>query len=379
MILRPAHLRIDLEALRQNLGVIRRLIGRDVAIIAVVKADAYGHGAAAVSRVALEHGAQMLAVALLEEGVQLREAGITAPILVMGAMLPQQAQALVEWNISPAIMNLELAEALSQTASAAGREIGCHLKADTGMCRLGARCDGLSELLPKLAALPALRWDGIYSHLADPTDNFESTREQIGRFARAVEQAEKALGPLPYHHLSGSGGICLHPDAYFTAVRPGEMMYGLVAGVPEKQQAGLREMMSLHTQVAFLKPVRAGERVSYGGTYEVPADTTLAIIPIGYADGYPRSLSGVAEVLIGGQRRPLVGRVCMDCVIADVGSEPACRLGDEVVVFGCQGNQEVRISEISALGQTVNQEIVARMGSRLPRVFLGGAAQGSDS
>lgn len=358
--------------------MIRRLVGPDVAIIAVVKADAYGHGAIPVSRVALEHGAQMLAVALLEEGVQLREAGITAPILVMGAMLPQQAPALVEWNLSPAIMNLELAEALSEAASAASTEIGCHLKTDTGMCRLGARCDGLQELLPKLGALPGLRWDGIFSHLADPTDDFESTRNQGARFAGAVAQAEQALGPLPYRHLCGSGGICLHPHAHFTAVRPGEMMYGLVAGVPEERQLGLREMMSLHTQVAFLKRVRAGERVSYGGTYTVPADTTLAIIPVGYADGYPRSLSGVAEVLIGGQRRPLVGRVCMDCVIADVGPEPACRLGDEVVVFGCQADQEVRISEISALGQTINQEIVARMGSRLPKIYVGGSAQGSE-
>ena len=345
------------------------MVGPQVAIIAVVKADAYGHGAVPVSRAALAAGAELLAVALLEEGIQLRQAGLLAPILVMGAMLPEQAEDLVAWNLSPTVMNLELATALSQAASAGGRVVNCHLKVDTGMCRLGTRDDSLPAVLPQLAALPAVRWEGIFSHLADPTDDDEGTQAQIARFTGAIEQATAALGPLPYRHISGSGGICLHPSGHFTAVRPGEMMYGLVAGVPETLQHGLREAMSLHTRIAFVKPVRAGERVSYGGTWQAPRDTTLAVIPIGYADGYPRSLSGVAEVLIGGKRRPLVGRVCMDCVLADVGPEPDCSLGDEVVVFGVQGEAEVRISEISRLGQTINQEIVARMGGRLPRVY----------
>lgn len=368
--MRPAHLQIDLSAIRHNLGVVRQIVGPDVAIIAVVKADGYGHGAIPVSRVALASGAQMLAVALLEEGIQLREAGIMAAILVMGAMLPEQAPDLVQWNLTPAVMNLELARALSQAAAAAGRETVCHVKVDTGMCRLGARSDTLSSLLPELKALPHLKWEGIFSHLADPTDDPVATQAQIARFTEAVALAESVLGPLPYRHLSGSGGICLHPDSHFSAVRPGEMIYGLVAGVPSELQRGLREAMSLHTRIAFLKPVKTGERVSYGGTYVVPSDTTLAAIPIGYADGYPRSLSGIAEVLIGGQRHPIAGRVCMDCILADVGSQPQCGLGDEVVVFGCQGQAEVRISELSALGQTINQEIVARMGGRLPRVYL---------
>jgi alanine racemase len=267
-------------------------------------------------------------------------------------------------------MNLELARALSQAAAMTGREVACHIKVDTGMCRLGVRSDALGVLLSELKALPHLRWEGVFSHLPDPTGDAVATREQIARFRVAVALTESVLGPLPYRHLSGSGGICLHPDSHFSAVRPGEMMYGLVAGVPAELQRGLREAMSLHTRIAFLKPVKTGEHVSYGGTYEVPSDTTLAAIPIGYADGYPRSLSGIAEVLICGRRHPVVGRVCMDCILADVGPQSEIRLGDEVVVFGCQGEAEVRISELSALGQTINQEIVARMGGRLPRVYL---------
>jgi len=368
--LRPAYLQIDLAAIRHNLAEVRRIIGPGVATIAVVKADGYGHGAIPVSRAALESGAQMLAVALLEEGLELREAGIMAPVLVMGAMLPEQATDLVVWNLTPSVMNLELAEALSAAAVAEGKTVCCHIKVDTGMCRLGVRWDALDELLPKLAKLPGLKWEGIFSHLADPTGDLAGTEAQIARFVEATAHAEEVLGPLPYRHLSGSGGICMHPSSHFSAVRPGEMMYGLVAGVPEERQQGLREAMSLHTRVGFLKSVKAGERVSYGGTYTVPADTTLAVIPVGYADGYPRSLSGIAPVLIGGERRPIVGRVCMDCIIADVGPQPQCRLGDEVVVFGRQGEAEVRISEISKLGETINQEIVARMGGRLPRVYL---------
>jgi len=367
---RPAYLQIDVSAIHHNLAVVRRIVGPKVAIIAIVKADAYGHGAVPVSRAALEAGAEMLGVALLEEGIQLRQAGIVAPVLVMGAMLPQQAPDLVRWNLIPAVMNLELAQALSQAAIETSQEVICHVKVDTGMCRLGVRDDELGELLTGLVRLPCLRWDGIFSHLADPTGDAGGTVAQIARFAEAVVLAEGMLGPLPYKHLSGSGGICLHPSSHFTAVRPGEMMYGLVAGVPSELQHGLCEAMSLHTQVVFLKPVKAGERVSYGGTYVVPTDTTLAVIPIGYADGYPRSLSGIGEVLIAGKRRPIVGRVCMDCILADVGPQPRCRLGDDVVVFGRQGEAEVRISEISALGQTINQEIVARMGGRLPRAYL---------
>ncbi len=368
--MRPAYLQINLAALRHNLREIRRHVGPRVALIAVVKADAYGHGAVPVSRAALEEGAEMLAVALLEEGQALREAGILAPILVMGALLPEQAEELVAWDLTPAIMNWEFAQALSEAAQKAGKTVPCHLKVDTGMCRLGAREDNLPELLPRLAALPGLRWEGIFSHLSSPTENKEATETQIRRFRRAIATAEAILGPLRYQHLSGSGGISLYAHSYFNAVRPGEMMYGLVAGVPPDRQLNLQEIMSLQAKITFLKPVRQGECVSYGGTWQAPCDTTLAVVPVGYADGYPRSLSGKTHVLIQGQRHPIVGRICMDCFLVDVGPEPSCTLGDEVVIFGRQGKAEIRISELSELAQTINQEIVSRMGSRLPRVYV---------
>lgn len=368
--MRPAHLQIDLGAIAHNLREVRRLVGPECCLIAVVKADAYGHGAVPAARTCLQAGADMLAVALLEEGIELREAGVTAEILVMGAMLPAQAPEFVRHDLTATVMEFGFAYALSAAAQAAGHTARAHLKVDTGMTRLGVRLDDLAELAGRLRPLPAIRWQGLFSHLADPTDAAGYTAFQAGNFRAAIPVAQAILGSLPHLHLCSSGGICLYPDYRFTGVRPGEMLYGLVAGVPPEHMPDLREAMSLHTQVAFLKRVEAGEKVSYGGTWQAPRDTTLAVVPVGYADGYPRSLSGVAPVLIGGRRRNVVGRVCMDCFLVDVGPEPDCRIGDPVVVFGRQGDEEVRISEISVLGGTINQEIVARMGGRLPRVYL---------
>ncbi|MEN6305228.1 MAG: alanine racemase [Armatimonadia bacterium] len=367
--MRPAHLLIDLEAIRHNLRSVRGLVGEGANVIAVVKADGYGHGALPVARASVEAGADMLAVALLEEGIELRQHGLMEDILVMGAMLPEQAPELVRWDLTPAVMEFELALALSKAATAQGKTVSAHLKVDTGMSRLGARLEDAPKLAGKLAPLPNIRWQGIFSHLADPTDGAGFTAFQASNFRSIIGPVETILGPIPYHHLCSSAGICLYPECYFTAVRPGEMLYGLVAGVPDDKMPDLCEAMSLHTRIAFLKHVEYGDKVSYGCTWEAPCDTTLAIVPIGYADGYPRSLSGVAEVLIGGKRHPVVGRVCMDCIIVDLGPDAQHGIGEPVVVFGTQGDEEVRISEISTLGGTINQEIVARMGSRLPRVY----------
>lgn len=367
--MRPAYLQINLAAIAHNLRVVRQLVGPEVAIIAVVKADAYGHGAVPVARTCIEAGADMLAVALLEEGLELRHSGVMSDILVMGAMLPEQAGDLVHWDLTPAIMDFDLAYAVSKAAVAQDKTVSAQIKVDTGMSRLGVRVDELPALAGRLAPLPNLRWQGIFSHLADPTAA-SFTAMQVANFRAAIGPAQVILGPLPYRHLCSSAGLCLHHDCAFTAVRPGEMLYGLVAGVPEDRLPDLQEAMSLHAKIVHLKRVQRGEQVSYGGTWTAPHDTTLAAVPVGYADGYPRSLSGVAPVLIGGQRRSVVGRVCMDCLLVDVGPEPDCRVGDAVVLFGKQGDEEIRISELSALGQTINQEIVARMGARLPRVYV---------
>lgn len=359
-----------MNAIAHNLGAVRALVGDAVKLIAVVKAEAYGHGALRAAHACRRAGAELLAVALIEEGIALRQQGIMAPILVMGAFLPAQAEEFVAWRLTPTVMSLEQAAALSAVALSRSVELPVHLKIDTGMSRGGLRHDALRQLLPQLAALPALRYEGIMSHLADPANNAEFTDRQRDLFAAAVVQATTVLGPLPYQHLAASAAICCRPDCRFTAVRPGNVLYGALEDVPPDYRPPLRPAMALRARIALLKPARAGEFISYGCTYRVPGDTVLAVVPVGYADGYPRSLSGRAEALVGGQRCPVVGRVCMDSIILDVGKLPTCRVGDEVVLLGKQGEETITVEELAGWAGTITQEIMARMGSRLPRVYV---------
>ncbi len=366
--MRPAHLRINTAAIGHNLRVVRSLVGDSVRLIAVVKAEAYGHGALRAAQACLAAGADMLAVALIEEGIALRRQGVLAPMLVMGAFLPEQAEEFVVWGLTPAVMSLEQAEALSQAARAAGTELGAHLKVDSGMSRYGLRHDVLEEALPELAALPALRYEGIMSHLADP-GNPEFTDIQRRAFAGAIARAEAALSPLPYQHLAASAAICCLPECHFTAVRPGNLLYGALEGVSPEYRPPIRPAMALKARLALVKPARAGEMVSYGCTYCVPEDTLLAVVPVGYADGYPRALSGRAEALVGGRRCPVVGRVCMDSIVLDMSAVPDCHIGDEAVLLGAQGGETITVEDLARQAGTVTQEIMARMGSRLPRVY----------
>jgi alanine racemase len=366
---RPARLEVDLGAIAHNLRTVKALVGPAVRTIAVVKADGYGHGALPVARRCVEAGADMLAVALVEEGAALRRQGVLAPILVMGTTVARQAPEAVQWGLTCAVMSREQAEALSVAAHEAGTLATVHLKVDTGMSRAGVRADALPEVLPRLAALPNLRWEGIMSHLADATGNPEFTTHQTRTFREAVSEAERHLGPLPYQHLAASAALCCLPEARCTAVRPGNMLYGALEDVPEGVRPDLRPAMSLVAEIASLKPVRAGEAVSYGGTWRAPADTHVALVPVGYADGYPRALSNRAEVLVNGRRCPVVGRVCMDSLLIDVGPKPECAVGDEVVLLGQRGGERITVEELAQRADSITQEIMARMGARLPRVY----------
>lgn len=368
--MRPARLEIDPSAIADNLRAVAGIVGPQVRLIAVVKADAYGHGALAASHACLAAGADMLAVALVEEALALRQAGILAPVMVLGALLPQQAGDLVAADLTAAVMDLDFARALAAAAQEAGKCARVHLKVDTGMSRAGVRVDALGALVPQLARLSNLHWEGIMSHLADPAGNPAYTAQQLAAFRQAIATAESVLGPLPYQHLASSPALCVLPECRFTAVRPGNMLYGALEGIHAEFCPVLRPAMALKAPVALLKPVRCGEGVSYGCTYRPGADTIVALVPVGYADGYPRALSGRAEVLIGGQRYPVVGRVCMDAVLVDVGPEPICHVGDEVVLLGAQGEEEITLHELAERAGTITQEIMARMGSRLPRVYL---------
>ena len=367
--LRPAWIEIDPGAIHHNVRQLRSLVGPAVKLIAVVKANAYGHGAMPVARECLAAGADMLAVALAQEGVELREAGISAPVLILGTSDAGEAEAICEHGLTPSVSDPGLVRALSEAAGNLGCETQCHVKVDSGMGRQGVRgedCEGFGALL---GGLPGLRVRGVFSHFAScPTDE-AFTQEQTANLHAAARALEAGLGYRPeLRHVAASAGILCAPETHLGAVRPGAILYGVADCGYEQHLPRFRPVMSLKARIVSTKRLGAGESVGYGRTHLAPADTRTALLPIGYADGYPRALGNNAEVLVGGRRCPVVGRVSMDCIVADIGGVPEAQVGDEVVLLGAQGEERIAAEELAQRAGTCVQEIVSRMATRLPRV-----------
>ena len=376
--MRPAWLEIDLNVVRHNLSCIRGLVGPDVGVIAVVKANAYGHGALPVARCVIEGGARMLAVALMQEAVELREGGLTAPILVLGATDPEEAPEFIAHDVIPAVSHFAFAGALARAAAEHDTVAACHVKIDSGMGRQGTRLEDVAELASRLRELPAVRVEGALSHFASSPGDREFTLAQVRRFLAGVADLERGLGhEVPLRHLANSAAILRYPEAWLDAVRPGALMYGIAAPGGGEHLPATGQAMTLKARIVALKALRAGESVGYGRTFIAPRDTRIAVLPIGYADGYPRALSGKAEALVRGQRCRVAGRVSMDCIVIDVGGAPGVEAGEEVVLLGRQGDEMITTAELARLADTCVEEIVARMSARLPRVFLGEGGTGA--
>lgn len=370
-LIRPVWVEIDLDAIRHNLSEIRRQIGPAVEIMAVVKAEAYGHGAVKVARTALQSGANRLGVALPEEGIALRRAGITAPILVFSPLQIDQAEVMVKFDLTPTICMLEPAVALSRAAVTADKKINIHLKIDTGMGRIGVPANEGIVFIKKLQSLPGIMLEGIYSHLAtaDERDK-EYAKYQTKTFNKVIVDL-KDTGLLPPKvHLANSAAIIDLPLTYFNMVRPGIMLYGMYpSSEVDRERVRLKPAFSLKTKVVFIKRVSQGSTISYGRKYTVPRETTIITIPIGYADGWPRRLSGKADVLISGKRFPIVGTICMDLCMVDVGDEPV-EIGQEVVLIGSQGADFISADEIAGHLGTINYEVTCMISDRAPRKYL---------
>lgn len=369
--IRPVWVEIDLNAIRHNLAEIRRLVGPAVEIMAVVKADAYGHGAVKIAKTALKSGASWLGVALPEEGIALREAGITAPILVFSPLQTDQAQVMVEFDLTSTICILEPVVALSRAATAAGKKVSFHVKIDTGMGRIGVPASEGIVFIKKINSLPGLVSGGIFSHLAtaDERDK-EYAKHQIKNFNKVIIDL-KTEGLLPPKvHLANSAGIIDLPQTYYNMVRPGIILYGMYPSdevLVDRIQ--LKPAFSLKTKVVFMKRVSQGTAISYGCKYNTAKESTIVTIPIGYADGWSRRLSGKAEVLISGKRFPIVGTICMDLCMVDVGDEPV-EIGQEVVLIGCQGTERITADEIGYHLGTINYEVTCMISDRAPRRYL---------
>lgn len=341
--------------------------------MAVVKADAYGHGMLRISRELLAEGADYLGVAIIEEAVELREAGMTAPILVLGSPPDDRLPLYARHGIELAVASAAKARAAFAAASAEGKPIRAHLKIDTGMGRIGARWDeveGLAEVLAGLAsgAGPGLEIVGAFSHLATADCDLDFAREQAKRFRAALGLlARRGIEP-PIAHLANSAALVALPDTRFGMVRPGIFVYGYEPSPARK--IGLEPVMRLASRVCFVKAVRPGEGVSYGQTWRADRETTIATLPIGYGDGYARGLSNRARVWIGRGAAPVVGRICMDQTMVDLGPGAEANEGDEAILFGERDGRGIPGDELCELLGTIPYELTCMVGGRVPRVYV---------
>jgi len=369
--MRPTFAEIDLGAIRHNVRQIRAAISSPTYVLAIVKANAYGHGAAKVSAAALAAGADFLGVAIPEEGAELRESGFAVPIFVISLTLPEQAQLLVDYDLVATVSTPEAAQALSDAAQRTGRRAKVMVKIDTGMGRIGIRPDQALNFIQELLYIPGLELRGAFTHLAK-ADSWDKTHahNQLDEFQAVVNKIAAAGISLPWISAANSATIIDLTRGHFNMVRPGIILYGLPPSHEMRQRLHLLPAMRLKTKIVFIKQVPAGTTVGYGCTYTAPKATFLATLPIGYADGYSRQLSNKASVLIGGRRRQVVGRVCMDQIIVDLGPSCDAQIGDEVVLFGRQGNEEITVTELAELAGTINYELVCAISPRVPRVYI---------
>lgn len=366
---RPTRVEIDLDALKHNFHQARRLAGAGQEILAVVKADAYGHGAARVAMALQEAGVRMFGVAIVEEGIDLREAGVVGPVLVLGGLYPGQEEDLLRFELMPTLFDLESARRLDDWAQSSGVVLPYHMKLDTGMSRVGFTPGDLPRVLPELASLKGLRMDGVLSHLAlaDEPEHAVNQR-QVATFRDCLAQVRAAGFSPRYVHLSNSAALLSNEVPECNLVRPGILLYGGLPGPAFEGRFDLRPVMSFRTRVVQVRRIQEGTGVSYGHHFVASRPTVLAVIPVGYADGYSRQLSNVGEVLIRGQRARVAGTVCMDWTMIDVTDIPGVEVGDEVTLLGCDNGQCITADEWAQRIGTINYEVFCQFSKRVPRV-----------
>jgi alanine racemase len=373
---RPTWAEVDLDALAWNFRAVRERVGPGVKVMGVVKADAYGHGAAECARRLEAEGADWFGVATPEEGLALRRAGVTRPVLSFGGFWEGQAARCVAEGLVPVVYRLDMAEALDAAARAAGVVADVHVKVDTGMGRLGVRYDEAAEFAERLRAFKDIRVDGLMTHFAAADEPRRDcfTTEQLGRFREAVA-AFRSRGYRPtYEHMANSAATFAHPEARGNLVRPGGVLYGLWRDVlpPLADAPALRPVMSLRTHVTLLKQVHAGETLGYGCTYEAAREMTVATVPAGYADGYVRALSNRGRVIIRGVYAPVVGRVSMDWTLLDVTGIEGVRVGERVTMLGADGGLLLPAEDLARTAGTLSYEITCGLSARVPRRHVRG-------
>jgi alanine racemase len=367
---RPTSAHVDLLQLAANLKAIRGALDPTTQILAAVKGDAYGHGAIRCAQALQSAGVDWFGVALVEEGRALRRGGIDAPILCLGGVGPLGAEEAIRHRLTPLIGTIEEAVAMNTAAKRLGQEYPIHLKVDTGMGRLGVPIHHWNHFLDQISDLRHLQIQGIASHLADSDvdDGRINTEQQARKFAEAIAAAKHRGFNTQLNHLANSGSVLQYPEHGFDMVRPGLLLYGYDPG-SRKPRLDVRPIMTVKTQVLVVRDLPAGVGVSYGGQYRTARPCRLATLPVGYADGYPRALSDKAQVLIHGHRAPIRGRVCMDLCMIDVTDVPvAVKPGDDVILLGHQGDENITAWDLADWAGTIPYEILAGFSERIPRI-----------
>jgi alanine racemase len=362
---------IRLDAVRRNVARIRARVGEGVALLAVVKANAYGHGAVAVARAALEAGVSRLGVGNLEEGTLLREAGITAPIHVLGGLAPGELEGLVPYRLTPMVHSIESARAIARQARAFGVRVPVHVLLDTGMGRFGVRAEEAESVLAAVFREPGLRLAGLGTHMSRPLDP-SFTGEQLARFQRVLRLLE-ASGQRPeWVHAAASAALFRYPGARFNLVRPGLSLFGADPGGLAEAGARLEPALSIRSRLLFVKDVPAGTPVSYGALYRTLTATRIGAVAIGYSDGYPLSATGNGEAIVRGVRVPIVGRVTMDYVLVDLGGAPTAEEGDVVTLVGRDGAARIPLEEVARAAGVIPYAVSTGLGTRVRRIYLDG-------
>ena len=385
---------IDLDAIAHNTRELKRHVGAKTELMAVVKANGYGHGAVLVAKTALDNGASRLAVHRVLEGVQLRQAGITAPVLIMGYTLPAQAETIVRWDLIPTVNTPEQAQALSTAALHQGKVLPIHVKVDTGLGRFGLLPEEVVGFVQAISELPGLVLEGIYTHFAisDAADK-SYTLQQFEIYLEVVKRLEEAGFTIPIKHAANCAATLDLPETHLDMARCGIALYGLRPSDEVEPTIPLHPAMTLKSRVARVRTLPAGSSISYGCTYTTSEPTRVALVPIGYGDGYRRLISNRGQVLICGQRAPIVGRVCMDQFVVKVSHIPDVQQHDEVVLLGRQGDlgirnekleirdgelkrtplcDEITAEEVAAWAETINYEVTTSILPRVTRVYLKG-------
>ncbi|HLR34482.1 MAG TPA: alanine racemase [Tissierellales bacterium] len=370
--IRPVWAEINIDNLAYNMREIRYNTDDNALVIAVVKADAYGHGSIEAARVFLKNGADRLAVATVEEGIELRKAGIEVPILILGATPNSQHELTIKWNLIETVFNYKSAKNLSEIARKNNKIASVHIKIDTGMGRIGFLSkEEIIKEIEMINDLSNLRVEGIFTHFAKADEKDKSfTRKQFERFNKVINEIEKLGINIPIKHVSNSAGIIDLPEYNLDMVRPGIINYGLYpSNEVNKERIKLKPAMTLKARISNIKKISKNTGISYGHTFITKRESVIGTIPIGYADGFTRILSHKAEVIVKGKRVPVIGTICMDQCMIDLTGVNNVNIGDEVIIFGGENNSYMPIEEVAKKIGTINYEIVCMVGRRIPRIY----------